>query len=67
MIKRIISFFKFEEFLKNQPYFELDLNREYSNDELINILQNEYLTLSMGNSIMLILIRRINDKIKDKI
>lgn len=40
-------------------------NKEYSNEELIDILKNKPITKSIGNAIVLVLIERLNKKIKD--
>lgn len=59
MIKEFLSGFCHPDF------FELDPNREYTNKELFNILENENLTLSTGNAIMLSILKRMNDKIEN--
>jgi hypothetical protein len=56
---------KFFDLFCSPPFFQIDPNREYSNKELIDILRKENLSLNMGNSILLVLIMRMNDKIEE--
>lgn len=39
--------------LEDDTYFQLDPKKEYSLDELINILEKEHLDLGTGNKIVL--------------
>ena len=56
---------KIRDTFKSPTPFELDSEKEYSNQELIDILRIKYISLDTGNKIVLILLDRLNKKISE--
>lgn len=48
----------------SQDFFKFDENREYSNQEILEALRTEQLTLETGNAAVWVLLSRMNEKIE---
>lgn len=46
-------------------FFQIDPHKVYSDEEIIRILQEERVSVGLGNTIVLVLILRMRDRIKE--
>lgn len=54
-----------EQFTTEDIFFELDKSKEYTDDELIEIISTKILRIGTGNLITLKLLKNLNKRVKE--